>query len=72
MQGTWENGNFVLASTKDEKIARLSKDAERLDWLTEQMADTIYLDDGRIIDIGGCSKPHDVRFAIDTLMGANA
>ena len=29
MQGSWENGSFVLASTKDEQIARLRKDAER-------------------------------------------
>ena len=25
MQGTWENGEFILASTKDDKIARLQK-----------------------------------------------
>lgn len=29
MQGTWENGRFVLASTKNDQIDRLRKDAER-------------------------------------------
>jgi len=26
MQGTWENGRYVLASTKDDKIARLERE----------------------------------------------
>ena len=26
MQGTWENGRFVLASTKDDKISRLERE----------------------------------------------
>ena len=26
MQGTWENGCFVLASTKDDKISRLERE----------------------------------------------
>ena len=30
MQGTWENGSFVLASTKDDKIARLETTISRL------------------------------------------
>lgn len=30
MQGTWENGSFVLASTKDDKIARLEATISRL------------------------------------------
>ena len=47
MQGTWENGQFVLASTKDAQITNLTRqlaevtaernalkaDAERLDWV---------------------------------------
>lgn len=41
-------------------------DAARIDWLTAQQVDTIYLDDGRIIDVGGHRKrPHDLRFIID-------
>ncbi len=30
MQGTWENGRFVLASTKDERIADLTKQRDEL------------------------------------------
>jgi hypothetical protein len=45
-----------------------TKDTERLDFLTEEQVDTIYLDDGRIIDIGGSGLPWDVRVAIDALM----
>lgn len=33
MQGTWENGSFVLASTKDAKIERLQKDADRFEFM---------------------------------------
>lgn len=36
-------------------------DRELLDWLQEQVVDTIYLDDGRIIDVRGGS----VREAIE-------
>lgn len=51
-------------------------DARRLDWLTEQLVDTIYLDDGRIIDVGTGRiglrdvrvEPHDLRAAIDQAM----
>ena len=30
MQGTWENGNFVLASTKDDKLAKLESANKKL------------------------------------------
>jgi hypothetical protein len=36
-------------------------DSRRLDWLQEQLVDTIYLDDGRIVDVRG----GDLRKAID-------
>jgi hypothetical protein len=36
-------------------------DTQRLDWLQEQIVDTIYLDDGTLIDVRGLS----VREAID-------
>lgn len=39
-----------------------------LDWLEEQIVDTIYLDDGRLIDVRGNS----VRKAIETAMQAKA
>ncbi len=39
----------------------LRADKERLDWLQAEVTDTIYLDDGRIIDVRGLS----VRAAID-------
>jgi hypothetical protein len=48
-----------------------SDDTARLDWLTEQQVDTIYLDDGRIIDIGGHAlTPHDIRRVIDETRSA--
>lgn len=37
-------------------------DTELLDWMQEQIVDTIYLDDGRIIDVHG----GDLRAAITT------
>lgn len=40
---------------------REAADRARLDWLQEQIVDTIYLDDGRIIDVAGNS----LRDAID-------
>lgn len=62
---------YETAKRMNAEFEQLRQDKARLDWLTEEMADTIYLDDGRIIDIGGGSKPHDVRFAIDTLKTPN-
>lgn len=41
-------------------------DTERIDWLQEQITDTIYLDDGRIVDVKGL----DVRKAIDAEISA--
>lgn len=51
---------------------QVAGDSELLDWLTEQLVDTIYLDDGRIIDVGTGRigqtdvriSPHDLRSAI--------
>lgn len=51
---------------------QVAQDSELLDWLTEQLVDTIYLDDGRIIDVGTGRigqtnvriSPHDLRAAI--------
>ncbi len=44
--------------------AEACKDANRLTWLQEQVVDTIYLDDGRIVDVRG----GDVRATIDEAM----
>lgn len=47
----------------------LNSDKARLDWLTEVLVDTIYLDDGRIIDVGGHrERPHDIRAVLDEAM----
>lgn len=43
-------------------------DQQRIDWLQEQTADVIYMDDGRIIDVRGL----DVRKAIDRAMLATS
>lgn len=39
-------------------------DTERLDWLQEELVDTIYMDDGRLIDVGG-QHQGSLRKAID-------
>lgn len=39
-------------------------DKERIDWLQARITDTIYLDDGKIVDVRGNS----VRDAIDEAM----
>lgn len=46
----------------DQRIDELGGDKARIDWLAEQPVDTLYLDDGRIIDIAGRI---DLRDAID-------
>ncbi|GAB5336318.1 hypothetical protein [Pseudomonas fluorescens] len=46
----------------DQRIDELERDKVRIDWLAEQPVDTLYLDDGRIIDIAGRI---DLRDAID-------
>ena len=46
----------------DQRIDELERDKVRIDWLAEQPVDTLYLDDGRIIDIAGRV---DLRDAID-------
>ena len=48
----------------DAQLAAAKRDSERLEWLQEQIVDTIYLDDGRIVDVRGNS----VRGAIDAAM----
>ena len=53
-----------------------SADRAMLDWLTERLVDTIYLDDGTIIDVGtgrigtrdAKVAPHDLRAAIRAAM----
>jgi len=37
------------------EAAEALSDTQLLDWLEEQVVDTIYLDDGRVIDVGGNS-----------------
>ncbi|MFL1495616.1 hypothetical protein [Pseudomonas antarctica] len=51
----------------DERVDLLERDKARIDWLAEQPVDTLYLDDGRIIDIAGRI---DLRDAIDAAMAA--
>ena len=51
----------------DERADVLERDKARIDWLAEQPVDTLYLDDGRIIDIAGRV---DLRDAIDAAMAA--
>ena len=51
----------------DERADVLERDKVRIDWLAEQPVDTLYLDDGRIIDIAGRV---DLRDAIDAAMAA--
>lgn len=53
------------AICKDCVAAR--RDSKRLDWLQEHLVDTIYLDDGKIIDVRG----GDVRRSIDNAMRAH-
>lgn len=40
-------------------------DKESMDWLQDQIVDVIYLDDGRVIDVGGRFSG-DVRKAIES------
>lgn len=51
----------------DQRIEEVERDKVRIDWLAEQPVDTLYLDDGRIIDIAGRV---DLRDAIDAAMAA--
>lgn len=48
-----------------DAVEAMRKDADRLSWLTEREVDTIYFDDGRIIDIAGRVE---LRDAIDAAM----
>jgi hypothetical protein len=56
-----------LLTAADERVDVLELDKARIDWLAEQPVDTLYLDDGRIIDIAGRV---DLRDAIDAAMAA--
>ncbi|OWQ42529.1 hypothetical protein CDH05_06870 [Pseudomonas lactis] len=51
----------------DERADVLERDKARIDWLADQPVDTLYLDDGRIIDIAGRV---DLRDAIDAAMAS--
>lgn len=59
----------ALLTAADERADVLERDKARIDWLAEQPVDTLYLDDGRIIDIAGRV---DLRDAIDAAMAAPA
>lgn len=48
------------------EILAALRDKERLDKLNDEDVDTIYLDDGRILDVGGKSAGN-LRAAIDAL-----
>lgn len=54
--------------SKKPATVRLQADADRLDWLQDRIVDTIYLDDGTIIDVRG----DDIRSALDTARSRNA
>lgn len=69
--GVYYNHNFAgpeqpSSKTKVATTAEPHPDTARLDWLTSQVVDTIYLDGHRIIDVGGHrERPHDLRFILD-------
>lgn len=47
MQGTWENGKYILASTKDEKIAKLEAELGQYKVLVKELeAENQRLHDG--------------------------
>lgn len=52
----------VNAKTVLEYIHKLEEDKDRFDWLDEQIVDSIYLDDGRMID----NRGNSIRTTIDT------
>jgi hypothetical protein len=53
MQGTWENGQFVLASTKDDKIARLESEAAVMREKIKNQASRIRVLEGATNHAGG-------------------
>lgn len=55
------------ASAISKALGDANHDSARLDYLTEEQVDTIYFDDGRILDVGGSNRPHDIRAAIDAM-----
>lgn len=59
---------FQRAVAAEAKLAEAEKDTARINILQEEITDTIYLDDGRIIDVKG----QDVRKAIDKFAAMNA
>ena len=63
--GKYDFGNGSCINILESGVFKgLANDKRRLDSLQEQIVDTIYLDDGRIIDVRGGS----VRAAIDAAM----
>lgn len=56
------------AEKAERELAEARKDTRRMDELQEQTVDTIYLDDGRIIDVRG----GNVRAAIDAALAGKA
>lgn len=62
-------GTGPMPSEEPREMSAPIPDEGRLNWLTEVMVDTIYLDDGRIIDVGGNrQRPHDIRAVLDEAM----
>ena len=62
-----ERGNHGAGLLKE--LAELREDRERLNWMQSEITDTIYLDDGRIVDVAG----GNVRAKIDAARkGTNA
>ena len=77
MQGTWENGSFVLASTKDERIDRLSKDAARFAFMEANcikcgVRENGYWEATSEADTMPWVSRKTLAECIDVLMGANA
>lgn len=58
--------NRYLTEHVPEILSALA-DRDRLEWLQENSADTIYMDDGGIVDIGG-QHEGNIRAAIDAAM----
>src|SRR5262249_2937656 len=50
-------------SKLDDAMKRLT-DGQMIDWLQQEIVDTIYLDDGRIIDVRGGSLRDSIREAM--------
>lgn len=54
----------MMSSDSTMKKPKSTTDRQRMDWLQGRIVDTIYLDDGKSVDVRGL----DVRAAIDKAM----